>query len=53
MTFTTAPASGVTVTADFAKYYFLCHFTADSLTLENFMYQLWQAKEVKFESILP
>lgn len=49
--FTTAPAAGVTVSADFT-YYFVCHFTSDSLDLDNFLYQLWQAKQVKFESIL-
>lgn len=49
--FTAAPAAGVVVSADFT-FTFVCHFTADSLDLENFLYQLWQAKQVKFESIL-
>jgi|SRR5581483_2065837 len=49
--FNSAPGNGVAVAADFS-YFFLCHFTDDSMDLENFLYQLWQAKEVKFESVL-
>jgi hypothetical protein len=51
VSFTTAPASGVVVTANYS-YYFLCHFADDTMDLENFVYQLWQAKSVKFESVL-
>jgi hypothetical protein len=51
VTFATAPANGAVVTANYA-YYFLCHFSDDTMDLENFMYQLWQAKSVKFESVL-
>lgn len=49
--FASPPAAGAAVTADFS-YFFLCHFADDSIALENFLYQLWQAKEVKFESVL-
>jgi uncharacterized protein (TIGR02217 family) len=52
ITFAAAPAEGAAITASFS-YYFLCHFTDDTMDLENFMYQLWQAKQVKFESVLP
>lgn len=52
VTFASAPANGVVVTANYS-YYFLCHFSDDSMNFENFMYQLWQARSVKFESVLP
>jgi uncharacterized protein (TIGR02217 family) len=52
ITFAAPPAAGAVVTATFS-YYFLCHFSEDAMNLENFMYQLWQAKSVKFESVLP
>jgi hypothetical protein len=51
VTFTAAPAAGGVVTANYS-YYFLCHFSDDTMNLENFLYQLWQAKSVKFESVL-
>jgi uncharacterized protein (TIGR02217 family) len=51
ISFASPPGSGVTVTCDFA-FYFLCHFSDDAMDLENFLYQLWQAKQVKFESVL-
>lgn len=46
-----APGLGLPVTADFT-YYFRCHFMNDSTDFENFVYQVWEAKEVKFESVL-
>src|SRR5579875_1711002 len=49
ITFTTAPASGAVVSADFS-YYFPCRFTADDLTFEKFMAQLYSAKKVGFVS---
>jgi uncharacterized protein (TIGR02217 family) len=52
LAFTTPPANGVTVTCDFS-FYFLCHFSDDAMDFENFMYQVWQARSVKFESVLP
>jgi hypothetical protein len=51
VSFTAAPASSVVVTANYS-YYFLCHFADDTMDLANFMYQLWQAKAVQFESVL-
>ncbi len=52
ITFAAAPAVGAAIAASFS-YYFLCHFSDDAMTFENFMVQLWQAKSVKFESLLP
>lgn len=45
------PVSGHTITADFT-YYWRCHFTDDSADFENFMFQLWTLKQIKFESVL-
>lgn len=39
------------ITADFT-YYFRCRFSDDSAEFENFMYQLWTLKQVKFQSVL-
>jgi uncharacterized protein (TIGR02217 family) len=52
ITFAAAPAAGAAIAASFS-YYFLCHFTDDAMNFENFMLQVWQAKSVKFESVLP
>jgi uncharacterized protein (TIGR02217 family) len=49
VTFDTAPASGA-ITADFS-YYFRCHFTTDELEFNQFMYQLWEAQTVEFETL--
>ena len=51
ITFTTPPGNGVTITADFS-YYFLCRFADDTLSFENFMYQLWSMGELKLQSVL-
>ncbi len=48
--FTSAPGSGVVVTADFT-FYFPCRFSADELDFEKFMAALWQAKKVEFMSL--
>ncbi len=50
LTFGTAPAAGVAVTADFS-FYFRCRFSEDSMDFEKFMNQLWQAKTVGFVSL--
>ena len=50
VTFGTAPASGASITADFA-YYFRCHFLNDELEFNQFMYQLWEAQTVEFETL--
>jgi uncharacterized protein (TIGR02217 family) len=49
--FVLTPASGVVITADFT-YFFFCRFADDTLSFENFMYQLWSLKEVKLQSVL-
>ena len=51
LTFAAAPGSGVVVTADFS-YYFRVRFADDAASFENFMYQLWRLKQIKFISIL-
>ena len=50
VTFNTAPASGLTITADYS-YYFRCRFIDDSYAFENFMFQLWQLKKLTFISV--
>jgi uncharacterized protein (TIGR02217 family) len=51
VTFATPPASGHLLTVDIA-YYFRVRFSDDAVEYENFVYQLWAAKEVKFRSVL-
>lgn len=50
LTFTTAPASGTAITADFS-YYFRCRFVDDGLGTERIMHQIWQAKQLRFRSL--
>lgn len=50
--FGTAPGSGVVVTADFS-FYFRCRFLEDQLQLSQWEKNLWDVKEVKFESVKP
>lgn len=52
VTFATPPPAGQAVTADFT-YWFRVRFAADIAEFENFMYQLWQLKQVKLQSVLP
>jgi len=52
VTLTSAPAAGLSVTADFS-YYFRCRFTDDTNDFENFMQGLWQLKKLQFVSVLP
>jgi uncharacterized protein (TIGR02217 family) len=52
LTFATAPASGVAISADFT-YAFQCRFLDDALDFENFMQNLWGVKSVKFRSVKP
>ena len=49
--FTTAPAPGAVITADFT-YYFLVRFHDDNADFENFLVQLWTLKQVKLQSVL-
>jgi len=50
VTFSTAPGSGLIITADYS-YYFRCRFIDDSYAFENFMFQLWQLKKLTFISV--
>ena len=52
VTFVTPPPAGQIITADFT-YYFRVRFADDTAEFENFMYQLWQLKQVKLQSVLP
>jgi uncharacterized protein (TIGR02217 family) len=51
VTFSSPPPAGQLVTADFT-YYFRVRFGDDSADFENFLYQLWALKQVKFQSAL-
>jgi uncharacterized protein (TIGR02217 family) len=48
--FTSPPPASQLVTADFT-YYFRVRFADDSADFENFLYQLWALKQVKFQSV--
>jgi uncharacterized protein (TIGR02217 family) len=50
--FTTPPPTGQSITADFT-YRFRVRFADDTAEFENFMYQLWQLKQIKLQSALP
>ena len=50
VTFTTAPAAGATLSADFT-YAFLCRFLDDQQDFENIMSGLWQLQSLKFRSV--
>jgi len=50
--FTTPPPAGQSITADFT-YRFRVRFADDTAEFENFMYQLWQLKQIKLQSVLP
>jgi uncharacterized protein (TIGR02217 family) len=52
LTFVAPPPAGISVTADFT-YYFRVRFTDDTAEFENFMFQLWQLKQIKLQSVLP
>jgi uncharacterized protein (TIGR02217 family) len=49
--FTAPPPAGQIVTADFT-YRFRVRFADDTAEFENFMYQLWQLKQIKLQSVL-
>jgi len=51
VTFATPPPAGQLVTADFT-YYFRVRFADDTAEFENFMLQLWQARQIKLQSVL-
>lgn len=50
LVFTSAPSSGVAITADF-HFYFRCRFLDDELKLSMWAQNLWDVKEVRFESV--
>ena len=50
LTFTTPPGAGVVITADFG-YYRRCIFQEDLSEFDKFMYQLWEHKGVKIETV--
>jgi uncharacterized protein (TIGR02217 family) len=52
VTFGTPPPAGRSITADFT-YRFRVRFADDTAEFENFMYQLWQLKQIKLQSVLP
>lgn len=52
VTFGSAPANGTSITWT-GTFYFPCHFTDDSIDLQNIMYQIFQLQQLKFESLLP
>jgi uncharacterized protein (TIGR02217 family) len=50
VTFSSPPPAGQLVTADFT-YFFRVRFADDTAEFENFMYQLWQSKQIKLQSV--
>ncbi len=52
LAFTTAPGSGVVVSADFS-YAFQCRFLDDQMDFEEFMANLWKLSSMKFRSVKP
>lgn len=50
ISFVTAPAAGVAITADFS-YYFRVRFKNDLQEFENFLQNLWSAKTVELRSV--
>jgi uncharacterized protein (TIGR02217 family) len=50
LTFAAPPPAGQIVTADFT-YYFRVRFSDDTAEFENFMIQLWQARQIKLQSV--
>jgi len=51
VTFAAPPPAGQIVTADFT-YYFRVRFSDDTAEFENFMIQLWQARQIKLQSVI-
>ena len=52
VTFTIPPPMGQSITADFT-YRFRVRFADDTAEFDNFMYQLWQLKRLRLQSVLP
>jgi len=51
VTFTAPPPAGRAITADLS-YYFRCRFAEDSNEFDNFNYQKWSLKQLKFQSVI-
>ena len=51
VTFVTPPPAGQAITADFT-YRFRVRFAADTAEFDNFMYQFWQLKRLRLQSVL-
>lgn len=51
VTFAMPPPAGEAIAADFT-YWFRVRFANDTAEFENFMYQLWQLKQIKLQSAL-
>ena len=51
VTFVAPPPAGQIVTADFT-YRFRVRFAEDTAEFDNFMYQLWQLKQIRLQSVL-
>ena len=50
VTFAAPPPAGQIVAADFT-YYFRVRFSGDTAEFENFMIRLWQARQIKLQSV--
>jgi uncharacterized protein (TIGR02217 family) len=50
LVFTSAPSSGVAITASFA-FMFECRFDDDTLDFEEFIQNLWKLESLKFKSV--
>jgi uncharacterized protein (TIGR02217 family) len=50
LAFTTAPAAGAAITADFS-FAFNCRFLEDQMDFEEFMASLWRLDSMKFRSV--
>lgn len=48
--FVTPPGSGVVVSADF-YFFYLCRFVTDDVDFEEFMYNRWSVKSLRFRSL--
>jgi uncharacterized protein (TIGR02217 family) len=51
VTFTTAPANGATLSWG-GDYAYLCHFAEDTVDFNQFLYEIWELKSCRFETVL-
>lgn len=52
LVFVSAPANGAVIQISFS-YYYLCHFITDDIDFEQFMWNRWSAKSIRFRSLNP